>query len=189
MASMAFEAYLVSSELLMSIKINFAPLLLKGEYKSINTLTAKTTHQNITLYPEDNSRLANLCGLFDENLRHIESHMKVEISNRGNAFRIKGSQINVPLTSQLIEELYKLSEFEELTPKHLHMYMNKNKSSKNSKINEIDNETVIKLKKITLKPKSKAQELYVKGIYKNDLSRPKLTINYILSLLKRLMRG
>ena len=133
-------------------------------------MTAKTTHQNITLYPEDNSRLANLCGLFDENLRHIESHMKVEISNRGNAFRIKGSQKNVPLTSQLIEELYKLSEFEELTPKHLHMYMNKNKSSKNSKINEIDNETVIKLKKITLKPKSKSQELYVKGIYKNDLS-------------------
>jgi len=101
-------------------------------------LTAKTTHQNITLYPEDNSRLANLCGLFDENLRHIESYMKVEISNRGNAFRIKGSQKNVPLTSQLIEELYKLSEFEELTPKHLHMYMNKNKSSKNSKINEVD---------------------------------------------------
>ena len=57
-------------------------------------MTAKTTHQNITLYPEDNSRLANLCGLFDENLRHIESHMKVEISNRGNAFRIKGSQKN-----------------------------------------------------------------------------------------------
>lgn len=133
-------------------------------------MTAKTTHQNITLYPEDNSRLANLCGLFDENLRHIESHMKVEISNRGNAFRIKGSQKNVPLTSQLIEELYKLSEFEELTPKHLHMYMNKNKSSKNSKINEVDDETAIKLKKITLKPKSKAQELYVKGIYKNDLS-------------------
>ena len=133
-------------------------------------MTTKTTHQNITLYPEDNSRLANLCGLFDENLRHIESYMKVEISNRGNAFRIKGSQKNVPLTSQLIEELYKLSEFEELTPKHLHMYMNKNKSSKNSKINEVDDETAIKLKKITLKPKSKAQELYVKGICKNDLS-------------------
>ena len=133
-------------------------------------MTAKTTHQNITLYPEDNRRLANVCGLFDENLRHIESYMKVEISNRGNAFRIKGSQKNVPLTSQLIEELYKLSEFEELTPKHLHMYMNKNKSSKNSKINEVDDETAIKLKKITLKPKSKAQELYVKGIYKNDLS-------------------
>ena len=133
-------------------------------------MTAKTTHQNITLHPEDNNRLANLCGLLDENLRQIESYMKVEISNRGNAFRIKGSEKNVPLTEQLIVELYRIAEFEELTPKHLHMYMNKNKSSKKSKSVEIDNETILKLKKITITPKSKAQELYIKGIYQSDLS-------------------
>ncbi len=133
-------------------------------------MTTKTTHQNITLHPEDNNRLANLCGLLDENLRQIESYMKVEISNRGNAFRIKGSKKNVPLTEQLILELYRIAEFEELTPQHLHMYMNRNKSSKDSKNVQIDNETVLKLKKITIKPKSKAQELYIKGIYQNDLS-------------------
>ena len=78
-------------------------------------MTAKTTHQNITLHPEDNNRLANLCGLLDENLRQIES-------------------------------------------------------SKKSKSVEIDNETILKLKKITITPKSKAQELYIKGIYQSDLS-------------------
>ena len=133
-------------------------------------MATKIKHQNITLHPEDNNRLANLCGLLDENLRHIESCMKVEISNRGNAFRIKGSEKDVPLTSKLIEELYKISEFEELTPKHLHMYMNKNKSLKNSKINKFDDEIILKFKKAIIKPKSKSQEMYIEGIFKNDLS-------------------
>jgi len=133
-------------------------------------LAIKTKHENIILKPEDNNRLANLCGQLDENLRHIESHMKVEISNRGNSFRIKGSEKNVPLTSELIQELYKISEFEELTPKHLHMYMNKNKPLTRKSIYEPESETLLKLKKITIKPKSKNQESYIKGILENDLS-------------------
>ena len=50
----------------------------------------KVTSQNLLLEPQDNDRLANLCGLLDENLRQIESYMDVEISNRGNAFIIRG---------------------------------------------------------------------------------------------------
>ena len=45
-------------------------------------MTEKITHKNITLQPQDNDRLANLCGTLDENLRQIESHMHVQISNR-----------------------------------------------------------------------------------------------------------
>ncbi len=133
-------------------------------------MAIKTKHENIILHPEDNSRLANLCGQLDENLRQIESHMDVEISNRGNTFRIKGNEKNVPLTLALIKELYKISEFEELTPKHLHMYMNNNKSLKEKNKNELDSETLLKLKKITIRPKSKTQESYIKGICKSDLS-------------------
>ena len=38
--------------------------------------------------PADNERLANLCGQFDEHLKQIESRLGVEISNRGNRFRV-----------------------------------------------------------------------------------------------------
>ena len=66
-------------------------------------------HQNLVLQPQDNERLANLCGLLDENLRQIESYMNVQISNRGNTFIIKGDENIVPQTSELIEKLYDIS--------------------------------------------------------------------------------
>ena len=137
-------------------------------------MTVKTTHQNILLSPQDNDRLANLCGLLDENLRQIESYMNVEISNRGNAFRIKGDENNVPLTSNLIEKLYKISAHEELTPKQLHMYMNKTTNDiiakKDLDLDSENDEISIKVRKLTVSPKCKSQELYIKGIFDNDLS-------------------
>ncbi|MBH43957.1 MAG: PhoH family protein [Gammaproteobacteria bacterium] len=95
--------------------------------------------------------------------------MKVEISNRGNSFRIKGDEKIVPLTSQLLEELYKISEYEELTPKQLHMYMNK-QAHKDKNYIEENIETTIRLKKITIKPKCKSQEDYILGINNNELT-------------------
>jgi hypothetical protein len=40
--------------------------------------------------PADNSRLAHLCGSFDENLRAIETGLDVKISRRNESFRIEG---------------------------------------------------------------------------------------------------
>ena len=50
----------------------------------------KNTNQHIKLEPIDNDRLINLCGLLDKNIRQIESFFDVEISNRGNSFKITG---------------------------------------------------------------------------------------------------
>ncbi len=44
------------------------------------------------LEPADNTRLANLCGALDENLRHIEERLGVRIQRRGATFRIAGEQ-------------------------------------------------------------------------------------------------
>tara|TARA_B100001564_G_scaffold160585_1_gene135063 strand:+ start:1592 stop:2560 length:969 start_codon:yes stop_codon:yes gene_type:complete len=135
-------------------------------------LTEKITHQNLVLQPQDNDRLANLCGLLDENLRQIESYMNVEISNRGNTFIIKGHKDIVPMTSELIEKLYDISSEEELTSKQLHMYMN---SSSNNLLSDNEekahnDEVIIKCRKVTIRPKSRTQTEYINGILNNDLT-------------------
>lgn len=59
-----------------------------------------------TLQPEDNARLANLCGALDENIKQIETALEVNINRRGSTFSISGKQDNVRLAAQLIENFY-----------------------------------------------------------------------------------
>jgi phosphate starvation-inducible protein PhoH and related proteins len=60
----------------------------------------------ITLQPEDNARLANLCGALDENIKQIETALEVNINRRGGTFNISGAQDNMRLAAQLIENFY-----------------------------------------------------------------------------------
>ena len=132
------------------------------------SLAEKITSKNLTLKPQDNIRLAKLCGTLDENLRQIESYMQVEISNRGNNFIIKGSEESVPKTSELIERLYSMAEDEELTAKQLHLLMSD--KSNNEKITDLDSDKLsIKCKKSTIKPSSKSQEKFIDAVLNNDL--------------------
>ena len=132
------------------------------------SLAEKITSKNLTLKPQDNIRLAKLCGTLDENLRQIESYMQVEISNRGNNFIIKGTEESVPKTSELIERLYSMAEDEELTAKQLHLFMSD--KSNNEKITDLDSDKLsIKCKKSTIKPSSKSQEKFIDAVLNNDL--------------------
>ncbi len=61
---------------------------------------------DITLKPEDNIRLANLCGTLDENIKQIEDALEVSIARRGAHFKIKGDKQNMELAAQLLESFY-----------------------------------------------------------------------------------
>ena len=60
----------------------------------------------ITLQPEDNARLNNLCGALDENIKQIESALNVNINRRGATFNISGKLENTRLAQQMIESFY-----------------------------------------------------------------------------------
>jgi phosphate starvation-inducible PhoH-like protein len=61
---------------------------------------------DIDFTPEDNLRLANLCGALDENLKQIEDALDVGIARRGGNFRLSGETHNVRLASQLLQDFY-----------------------------------------------------------------------------------
>jgi phosphate starvation-inducible PhoH-like protein len=56
--------------------------------------------------PEDNHRLANLCGALDENLRGIESALGVSLVRRGAAFEIDGARASALRARGLLQALY-----------------------------------------------------------------------------------
>ena len=131
-------------------------------------MTQKNIDQHIKLEPIDNDRLIRLCGLLDKNIRQIENFFEVEISNRGNAFKISGRDTNVENTSNFIEKIYHLSESEEITPKQLHLYLNNSSEFLSDDTDDIDSS--IKLKKLIIKPKSNNQKTFIDTITTNTVT-------------------
>ena len=75
----------------------------------------------LDLEPADNSRLANLCGPFDEHLRQLERSLEVRIDNRGSRFQVHGARAAV--ACRVLKRLYSATEEESLTAGTVHLYL------------------------------------------------------------------
>jgi phosphate starvation-inducible PhoH-like protein len=67
----------------------------------------------------DNTRLANLCGPLDENLRLLEQRLDVRIRRRGDTFRVSGAL--AASAEDTLRELFELTSSEELTAERVHL--------------------------------------------------------------------
>jgi phosphate starvation-inducible PhoH-like protein len=79
--------------------------------------------RELVLEPEDNQRLARLCGQFDENLREIERRLGVELNNRGNVFRIIGPESSVESARRALLRLYADTEAGALPAARVHLLL------------------------------------------------------------------
>jgi phosphate starvation-inducible protein PhoH and related proteins len=61
---------------------------------------------DVDFTPEENTRLANLCGALDENLKQIEDALEVGIARRGGHFHLSGETHNMQLAAQLLQDFY-----------------------------------------------------------------------------------
>jgi len=86
-------------------------------------LNAVQISRDIVLEPADNNRLANLCGQFDENLRHIERRLDVEIASRGNRFRVTGQPGAAQMGSDVLQSLFRMTESERIDAERVHMLL------------------------------------------------------------------
>ncbi len=78
------------------------------------------------LLPVDNSRLANLCGQFNEHLHQIGEYFKVDIDSRSNHFDIHGNGRYLKSVKTVIQTLYNVAGHENLSPATVQLYLNDN---------------------------------------------------------------
>ena len=57
--------------------------------------------QELNLSPQDNKKLANLCGPLDENIAQISVGLDVKISRKNSFFIFDGDEKKVLIASQL----------------------------------------------------------------------------------------
>jgi phosphate starvation-inducible PhoH-like protein len=72
----------------------------------IITESLKPQPVEVSFSPVDNQRLANLCGVLDENLRQIETVLDVTIARRGEYFVLRGSAARTSLASEALQRFY-----------------------------------------------------------------------------------
>ena len=122
------------------------------------------------LEPEDNQRLRNVCGQLDENLRQIERRMGVEISNRGNFFKVEGAPGSVDAVAEILRDLYELSEKEVITPANVHLHLQESgMDDVPSHVPEVP-ETVIKTRRGMVRPRGGSQAVYVNRVMTHDIN-------------------
>ncbi len=130
----------------------------------------------LVIEPVDNHRLVNLCGQLDEHLRLIEQRLAVQISNRGNQFRITGKPGDRDAAVSVLEALYEESLNSVLDPKRVHLFLQE--SGIEAQLKEQakmpgeagwDDISVLAGRSL-IKPRGKNQQAYLKGVLQHDIS-------------------
>ena len=125
-----------------------------------------TVHR-FDLDPADNSRLANLCGPFDEHLRQLERSLDVRIDNRGNRFQVHGAQATV--ACRVLKRLYSATEDESLTAGTVHLYLQKSGMEELLEPEE-PREVEIRTRRSRVRTRGPHQHHYVENIAECDVS-------------------
>ena len=134
-------------------------------------MTNGLNQRDFSLDPEDNARLANLCGPFDEHLRQIELRLGVEIDHRGNLFQVIGENDAARATEKVMRALYDTTERESLNGAKINLHLAE--SGIDAIINdaaESAQEVNIKVKRGVIKGRGPNQARYLHAITTHDIS-------------------
>ena len=129
-------------------------------------------HQrDFTLDPQDNARLANLCGPFDEHLRQIELRLGVEINHRGHLFQVIGEDVTTRAADKVLRALYQATAAEALTGAKVNLHLAESgiDAIGDASIEGIQ-EVVIRVKRGVIKGRGPNQARYLHAIASHDIS-------------------
>jgi phosphate starvation-inducible PhoH-like protein len=128
------------------------------------------SQRDFTLDPADNERLANLAGPFDGHLRQIELRLGVEIANRGNVFRITGTDADaVARTEKLLRTLYAEAAEETLDDHAINLRLGAFADSRGDD-GIVPQEVVIRVKRGTIRGRGPNQAKYLHAIATHDIN-------------------
>ncbi|SMC17738.1 phosphate starvation-inducible protein PhoH [Andreprevotia lacus DSM 23236] len=122
----------------------------------------------ISFLPADNTRLANLCGPLDENLKQIETALDVGIARRDANFRISGKPRQIKLALDALEYFYN----EALLPLDIdYIQLGLVELTRSPDDMEIDPDApVLKTRRSDLRGRTPRQTEYIKAVQAHDIT-------------------
>jgi len=123
----------------------------------------------VTLEPQDNNRLSNLCGPLNDNIKILENLLDVKINQRGNLFHFIGKKESVEKASAMIKKLYIDSENSVITKDEISKNFDINNNYNNKKNSQKYTHSNIVIKNFSIATKSENQRKYINAISDKDL--------------------
>jgi len=120
----------------------------------------------VVLLPEDQLRLAKLCGQFDANIRQIEERLGLRIASRGNHFELTGSAGEAQIGASVLEDLYAATATDEIDAQRVHLVLSelsRNESPGNESL-------VIHTRRRDVRARGAHQRQYAQAMRERDLT-------------------
>lgn len=122
-----------------------------------------------TFEPEDNRRLAHLCGPLDAHLRDIELALGVHISRRGAAFSFTGPRTGIQEARDLLKDLYERAS-KPLSTTTLKQALSPQRSSAKSAAESEQSEVVLHTRRTDLAGRTANQRQYLRQMLSSDIT-------------------
>ena len=130
------------------------------------------SRRSVKLTPEDNQRLALLCGPFDENIKYLEKRLLVEINRRGSMFNIRSDDDDrVQAAANILKYLYRDTEHQQdVNLESVQLYIQEASQDVATSQPAEDYHAVIKTPKLQVKARNQNQILYLQRVKQHDIN-------------------
>ena len=138
----------------------------------MQVVSSRPESLDLSLSPDDNHRLANLCGQLDGHLRQIERRLGIEINNRGSHFRLIGDTDAIRAGGEVLRGLYRETRDQVITPEQVHLFLQE--AGVETLLQEDTAqgvpEVVIKTRRGLIRPRGRNQREYLHKINTHDIN-------------------
>jgi len=120
----------------------------------------------VVLLPEDQLRLAKLCGQFDANIRQIEDRLGLRIASRGNHFELTGNAGDAQIGASVLEDLYAATATEEIDAQRVHLVLSELSRNESTGSDSL----VIHTRRRDVRARGAHQRQYAQAMRERDLT-------------------
>ncbi len=127
--------------------------------------------RDLAFEPVDNARLANFVGPMDENLRHVEKRLNVQVRRRGGWVEVSGPPEATAAAEHVLRRLFELSANEALTPDRVHLAVQEaGMEASPSIVTRAPDEVLIHTQRGGIRGRGPNQKQYLHNIRTSDLT-------------------
>jgi phosphate starvation-inducible PhoH-like protein len=134
--------------------------------------------REVSLEGADNQRLANFAGPMEQNLRHVEERLGVEVRRRGHQLQVLGPAEPVANAETVLKHMFELSARETLSPDRVHLCVQEYGfppaaiADASTEVGTAtgEREVVVQTQRGGIRGRGPNQRLYLEQIHRNDLT-------------------